>query len=93
MPCVQETITIRPTVPKSELIKRSGGNLNKWINGLIEQALGERALDWDAHFRWDGPSLVGRTPIGRATVAVLAINDADRIELRLILIDEGVFPP
>jgi hypothetical protein len=51
MPCVQETITIRPTVPKSELIKRSGGNLNKWINGLIEQALGERALDWDAHFR------------------------------------------
>lgn len=49
--CVHETITIRPRIPKAELIKRSGGNLNRWINGLIEQALGERALDWNAHFR------------------------------------------
>jgi hypothetical protein len=49
--CVQETITIRPTIPKAELIKKSGGNLNKWINGLIEQAMGERSTDWEAHFR------------------------------------------
>jgi len=49
--CVHETITIRPTVPKAELMKRSGGNLNKWINGLIERAIGEKTLDWDAHFR------------------------------------------
>jgi len=47
---VQETITIRPTIPKAELIKKSGGNLNKWINGLIEQAVGERSSDWEAHF-------------------------------------------
>jgi hypothetical protein len=32
-------------------MKRSGGNLNKRINGLIEQTLGERTLDWEAHFR------------------------------------------
>ncbi len=43
--CVHETITIRPTVPKAELKRKAGGNLNKWINGLIEQALGERTLD------------------------------------------------
>jgi hypothetical protein len=49
--CVQETITIRPTIPKAELMKKSGGNLNKWINGLIEQAVGPRSLDWDAHFK------------------------------------------
>jgi len=49
--CVQETITIRPTIPKAKLIKKSGGNLNKWINGLIEQAMGERSLDWEEHFR------------------------------------------
>ena len=49
--CVHETITIRPTIPKAELKKRSGGNLNKWINGLIEQAVGDRTLDWEAHFR------------------------------------------
>ena len=51
MACVQETITIRPTIPKSELVKKSGGNLNKWINGLIEQAVGNRSNDWDAHFK------------------------------------------
>ena len=49
--CMHETITIRPTIPKAELIKKSGGNLNRWINGLIEQAVGDRTLDWDAHFR------------------------------------------
>ena len=31
-----------------------------------------RRHKWDRHFRWDGPVLVGRTAIGRATVAVLA---------------------
>jgi hypothetical protein len=29
---------------------------------------------WAAHFRWDGSILVGRTVIGRATVAVLGMN-------------------
>jgi hypothetical protein len=32
-------------------MEKSGGNLNKWINGLIEQAVGPRSLDWDAHYR------------------------------------------
>ena len=49
--CMTETITIRLTRPKSELLKKAGGNLNRWVNGLIEQALGQAAPDWDAHFR------------------------------------------
>jgi hypothetical protein len=48
---------------------------------------------WARHFRWDGPVLVGRTPIGRATIAVLNINDLFRVELREGLIAEGLFPP
>jgi hypothetical protein len=36
---------------------------------------------------------VGRTPVGRATVAVLQMNHEDRIDLRQHLIDEGLFPP
>jgi hypothetical protein len=52
-----------------------------------------RRHQWRRHFRWDGPVLVGRTPIGRVTVYVLAINDAARVALRQELIDEGVFPP
>ena len=35
----------------------------------------------DKHFAWDGPALEGRTPIGRATVAVLRINLAHRVAL------------
>jgi hypothetical protein len=52
-----------------------------------------RRHKWDYHFRWDGPILVGRTPIGRVTVQVLAINDPVRIALRQELIEEELFPP
>lgn len=51
MVCMHETITIRPSIPKAELEKLSGGNLNKWINGLIERAAGERDSGWEAFFR------------------------------------------
>jgi hypothetical protein len=44
------------------------------------------------HFRWDGPVLVGRTAVGRATIAVLAINLPHRLAQRAALIDEGVLP-
>jgi hypothetical protein len=37
--------------------------------------------------------LIGRTAVGRVTVAVLNINDPLRVELRERLIGEGVFPP
>jgi hypothetical protein len=48
---------------------------------------------WNRHFRWDGPVLVGRTPIGRATVEVLNINDILYVQTREALIGEGLFPP
>jgi hypothetical protein len=52
-----------------------------------------RRHKWKRHFRWDGAALVGRTPAGRATVAVLEINLPHRVALRQALIDEGTFPP
>jgi HNH endonuclease len=52
-----------------------------------------RRQAWSRHFRWDGPYLVGRTPVGRVTVELLNINHPIRIELREGLIEEGVFPP
>lgn len=52
-----------------------------------------RRHKWATHFRWEGPILIGRTPIGRVTVALLHINDDYRIELREGLIVERVFPP
>jgi HNH endonuclease len=52
-----------------------------------------RRHKWDRHFRWDGPVLVGRTAVGRATVAALAMNLEYRVRHRYQLIAEGVFPP
>jgi HNH endonuclease len=52
-----------------------------------------RRQAWERHFRWRGAYLMGRTAIGRATVAVLNINDSFRVELRRRLMEEGVFPP
>jgi len=52
-----------------------------------------RRHKWHRHFRWDGPLLVGRSPIGRVTVAVMEINLDHRVAFRQELIDEGVFPP
>jgi hypothetical protein len=52
-----------------------------------------RRHKWATHFRWEGPYLIGRTAIGRVTLALLHINDEYRVELREMLIEEGVFPP
>ena len=52
-----------------------------------------RRHKWRTHFRWEGAHLIGRTAIGRVTVALLQINDEYRVELREALIEEGVFPP
>lgn len=52
-----------------------------------------RRMKWERHFRWEGPYLIGRTPIGRATIEVLEMNHEARVELRCSLIEEGVFPP
>jgi HNH endonuclease len=52
-----------------------------------------RRHKWGRHFRWDGPILVGRTAIGRATIAVLGVNLPHRVRHRAQLISEGIFPP
>ena len=52
-----------------------------------------RRDNWHEHFEWNGTLLVGRTPVGRATVALLAINHPDYILLRESLMVEGSFPP
>ncbi|HVC92984.1 MAG TPA: HNH endonuclease [Pirellulales bacterium] len=51
-----------------------------------------RRQSWQRHFEWIGAILVGRTQTGRATIAVLDINEPQRVELRQILRDEGEWP-
>jgi hypothetical protein len=61
--------------------------------GRLTRLFNPRRQRWGAHFAWDGPTLVGKTAVGRTTVCVLNINDPDRLEVRRLLIEAGAFPP
>jgi hypothetical protein len=53
--------------------------------GTIVPLFNPRAQRWSEHFRWaeDGLRIIGRTPIGRATVVALHLSDAvDALEVR-----------
>ncbi len=51
-----------------------------------------RRQSWKRHFEWLGAALIGRTQTGRATIAVLDINDSQRVDLRQIIRDDGDWP-
>ena len=51
-----------------------------------------RRDSWEDHFEWSGALMVGRTPVGRATVELLAINHPDYVLLREALVEEGPLP-
>jgi 5-methylcytosine-specific restriction endonuclease McrA len=48
-----------------------------------------RADRWADHFAWRGPTLVGKTAVGRATIDVLRINTPERVEHRRLLVAAG----
>jgi HNH endonuclease len=51
-------------------------------SGQIHPLFNPRRDKWTEHFTWRGATLTGNTPTGRVTIAVMNINDAQRIELR-----------
>lgn len=57
--------------------------------GRLARLFHPRRHAWSRHFRWEGAILIGLTPIGRATIRVLHINDLLRVRLRTQLIGEG----
>ena len=60
--------------------------------GEIIRLFHSRLDRWNEHFEWLGGELCGRTTIGRVTINVLAINDADFLGVREALIQEQLFP-
>jgi predicted molibdopterin-dependent oxidoreductase YjgC len=54
-----------------------------------------RTQSWDDHFQWDtsGTSLLGQTPVGRATVHRLQINDELVVAARRLWVAAGWHPP
>lgn len=59
------------------------------VSGELSRLFHPRKDSWEKHFAWEGAWLRGRTTVGRATVAVLEINDADAVGLRMMLLAEG----
>lgn len=62
------------------------------VTGEIARLFHPRRDHWDEHFGWQAAVPVGRTPIGRATIAVLRINDMTAVALRRLFMRAGVFP-
>lgn len=58
----------------------------------ITRLFNPRRDRWDRHFEWRGALLVGKTAVGRTTIAVLAMNHPDAVAVRRSLIEEGLFP-
>ncbi|MFQ5825003.1 MAG: hypothetical protein ACE5JB_13190 [bacterium] len=54
-----------------------------------------RTQDWKEHFRWSqkGTHIAGLTPIGRATVEALRLNNEIAVEVRRNWILAGWHPP
>ena len=48
-----------------------------------------RTDEWSDNFAISQGTIVGLTPIGRATARLLNMNDSRRVELRLRWLDEG----
>lgn len=46
---------------------------------------------WDDHFAFQGATIVGRTPEGRATVDVLNMNEPRRVRVRTVLMARGQY--
>ena len=86
------------SVPENLAYACSQCNLHKGTNltgldpdtGKLTEIFHPRLQKWEQHFRYNGPRLVGLTEVGRTTVYVLDINDADRVEQReLMSYDDG----
>jgi hypothetical protein len=66
------------------------------INNEIANLFNPRTQSWNEHFKWsnDGLTILGKTAIGRVTVATLHLDsDLDAIEVRRYWVMAGWHPP
>jgi hypothetical protein len=62
------------------------------VTNSVSELFHPRRHSWQEHFVFLGPTIAGLTPIGRATVRLLNMNDARRLSLRKELIALGDLP-
>ena len=65
------------------------------VTGVMVPLFHPRQQRWSQHFLWsqDTTVVVGRTPIGRATVERLRLNREGVVNLRRVLATIGQHPP
>ena len=56
--------------------------------GELTRLFHPRTDSWPSHFRWDKSEIIPLTPVGRATLSVLFMNDPEVIWLRSTLVIE-----
>ncbi|MCE9562500.1 MAG: HNH endonuclease [Planctomycetes bacterium] len=78
-------------------------NAHKWTGeegidpdtGATTAFFNPRQDFWAEHFEWSAErpgELIGRTPVGRATIDGLQINDVSMVEIRILLAELRLFP-
>lgn len=66
------------------------------VTNTLHPLFNPRTQSWREHFRWsrDGLRIIGRTPVGRATVAALHLDsDPVAVEVRSHWVAAGWHPP
>jgi hypothetical protein len=61
--------------------------------GLPTRLFHPRTDRFRDHFAFEGPVLTPRTPIGRATAALLELNSPRRRQIREVEAELGLYPP
>jgi hypothetical protein len=62
------------------------------LSGEIIQLFNPRTQIWSEHFRLDNAQIVGITATGRATVFLLKLNEPNRLQIRQVLMAQGLYP-
>jgi hypothetical protein len=65
------------------------------VTGEVVPIFNPRSQTWNDHFRWSDMNpvvLEGKTACGRATIALLEMNDPDLLFIRGLLISVELFP-
>jgi hypothetical protein len=60
------------------------------VSGTVTRLFHPRQDVWEEHFQWNAAWLRGRTAVGRVTIIVLEINDADVVAVRESFLAEGL---
>lgn len=60
--------------------------------GSLVPLFNPRLHHWEEHFQLQGVVILALTPIGRATVNLLELNERERIRIRQALIVAGRYP-